>query len=204
LTLTWLDEELERLWTSPADTPAYRKGQIGSTTDTLRERNHAPARTSATAATFIEADDPARACGAHVADAIVAIAARMSDAEAELGRIDAVAGDGDHGRGMVRGTEAARAAATSAARRGGGTASVLVAAGEAWAAKAGGTSGCCGAQRCPRRAAGWGTVVHQPTPTWPTHCARAMTRSSNSVAPGAATRPWSMRSVRSLMRSGPP
>ena len=65
----------------------------------------------------------------------------MSDAETELGRIDAVAGDGDHGRGMVRGTAAARAAATSAARRGGGTEAVLVAAGEAWAAKAGGTSG---------------------------------------------------------------
>ena len=28
LTVTWLDEELERLWCSPADTPAYRKGQI--------------------------------------------------------------------------------------------------------------------------------------------------------------------------------
>jgi dihydroxyacetone kinase len=140
LTVTWLDEELERLWTSPADAPAYRKGQIGPATDTLRECNHAPARTSATA-TFIEADEPARACGAHIADGIVAIAAQMADAEDELGRIDAVAGDGDHGRGMVRGTEAASTAATSTARRGGGTASVLAAAGEAWAAKAGGTSG---------------------------------------------------------------
>lgn len=27
LTVMWLDEELERLWTSPADTPAYRKGR---------------------------------------------------------------------------------------------------------------------------------------------------------------------------------
>ena len=42
---------------------------------------------------------------------------------------------------MVRGTEAASAAADSAAQRGGGIGSVLAAAGEAWAAKAGGTSG---------------------------------------------------------------
>jgi dihydroxyacetone kinase len=141
LTVTWLDDELERLWTSPADTPAYRKGQISGVTTTLRELSHTPARAAASSPTFVEADGPSRACGSNVADAFVAIAARMSAAEAELGRIDAVAGDGDHGRGMVRGTEAASAAAASAARRGGGTASVLVAAGEAWAAKAGGTSG---------------------------------------------------------------
>src|SRR5690606_35554283 len=28
LTLTWLDEELERLWLAPVDTPAYRKGSV--------------------------------------------------------------------------------------------------------------------------------------------------------------------------------
>src|SRR3712207_5870760 len=28
LTLFWLDDELERLWTAPADTPAYRKGAL--------------------------------------------------------------------------------------------------------------------------------------------------------------------------------
>ncbi|MBA2695399.1 MAG: dihydroxyacetone kinase subunit DhaK, partial [Actinobacteria bacterium] len=29
LTLLWLDDELERLWTAPADTPAYRRGRVG-------------------------------------------------------------------------------------------------------------------------------------------------------------------------------
>jgi D-erythrulose 4-kinase len=140
LTVTWLDDELERLWTSPADTPAYRKGRLNPEAQELRKRNRTAPRTS-TATTLVEADAPARVCGTHVADALAAISRRMAEAEAELGRIDAVAGDGDHGRGMVRGTEAACAAATSAARRGAGTASVLVAAGEAWAAKAGGTSG---------------------------------------------------------------
>jgi D-erythrulose 4-kinase len=141
LTVTWLDEELERLWCSPADTPAYRKGQITATAATLRERSHVPARNSVTTPTFVEADESSRVGGQHVAHALRAIASRMVDVESELGRIDAVAGDGDHGRGMVRGTEAARAAADSAAERGGGIGSVLAAAGEAWAAKAGGTSG---------------------------------------------------------------
>ncbi len=141
LTVTWLDEELERLWCSPADTPAYRKGQIASAAATLRERSHAPARTSVTTPTFIEADESTRVSGQHVAHALRAVASRMVEAEDELGRIDAVAGDGDHGRGMVRGTAAASAAANSAAHRGGGIGSVLAAAGEAWAAKAGGTSG---------------------------------------------------------------
>lgn len=141
LTVTWLDDELERLWSSPADTPAYRKGQIATAETTMRERNHTPARGSVAAPAFVEGDEPSRVCAQHVANALTAIAVRMVDAEDELGRIDAVAGDGDHGRGMVRGAEAASAAANSAVRRGGGIGSVLSAAGEAWAAKAGGTSG---------------------------------------------------------------
>ena len=65
----------------------------------------------------------------------------LADAEEELGRIDAVAGDGDHGRGMVKGSTAARAAAAKAVEQGAGQGSVLTAAGKEWAAKAGGTSG---------------------------------------------------------------
>jgi dihydroxyacetone kinase len=141
LTVTWLDEELERLWTSPADTPAYRKGQISGAAATLRERSYTATRNPTTTTTFMDADQPSRIGGEHVARALRSIASRMVEAETELGRIDAVAGDGDHGRGMVRGTEAASAAADSTAHRGGGIASVLTAAGEAWAAKAGGTSG---------------------------------------------------------------
>ena len=29
LTVMWLDDELERYWTAPADTPAYKKGAGG-------------------------------------------------------------------------------------------------------------------------------------------------------------------------------
>ncbi len=57
-------------------------------------------------------------------------------AEEELGRLDAAAGDGDHGAGMVRGLRAAVAA------EGGETAGqVLVRAGSAFADAAGGASG---------------------------------------------------------------
>ena len=30
LTLFWLDDELERFWARPADTPAYRKGSVAA------------------------------------------------------------------------------------------------------------------------------------------------------------------------------
>lgn len=138
LTVMWLDDELERLWTSPADTPAYRKGAVAPLTGTARRAAVADHSESAAVAT---ADDRTRASGSVVAQALSAIAAQLVSAEAELGRIDAVAGDGDHGRGMVKGSSAASAAARATSADGGGTAAVLTAAGREWAAKAGGTSG---------------------------------------------------------------
>lgn len=137
LTVMWLDDELERLWTAPADTPAYRKGAVAATGGTRRTAGVA----GSTALRTVAGDAGSRPVGSAVAQGIGRIASQMVDAEQELGRIDAVAGDGDHGRGMVKGTAAAADAADAAVSAGGGTASVLTAAGEAWAAKAGGTSG---------------------------------------------------------------
>jgi dihydroxyacetone kinase len=138
LSVTWLDEELERFWSSPADTPAYRKGRVDRDAAPRRER---PAEAATSVVPVCVADDVSRSCAAHVAEAIGAIASQMVTAEDDLGRIDAVAGDGDHGRGMVRGTAAACTAALSASEQGAGVAGVLNAAGEGWAARAGGTSG---------------------------------------------------------------
>lgn len=137
LTVMWLDDELERLWTAPADTPAYRKGTVTAGAGTRRADGVA----GAVALQTVEGDADSRQVAAIVAQGISRIAAQMVNAEHELGRIDAVAGDGDHGRGMVKGTTAAAGAAAVAVNSGGGTTSVLTAAGEAWAAKAGGTSG---------------------------------------------------------------
>jgi D-erythrulose 4-kinase len=142
LTLMWLDDELERLWRAPADTPGYRKGSATAVGQgPRRTAEEAAGAASATTVATGPLDEQARACAARVVAAIEAMADVVAEAEEELGRIDAVAGDGDHGRGMVRGTAAARAAARAALDDGAGAGSVCAAAGDAWAARAGGTSG---------------------------------------------------------------
>jgi dihydroxyacetone kinase len=141
LTVMWLDEELEKYWTAPADTPAYRKG-AATPTQAGERRTDAAADAAVDAPVLAElSDEDGRRGGQLVARALGAMADMLAGVEDELGRIDAVAGDGDHGRGMVKGSSAARAASEHAASEGGGTGSVLAAAGKEWAAKAGGTSG---------------------------------------------------------------
>lgn len=141
LTVMWLDEELEKYWTAPADTPAYRKG-VAAVHDSGERRTDAVAEAAGPALDLAElADDDGRSAGRLVARALEAMADMLAGAEDELGRIDAVAGDGDHGRGMVKGSSAARDAAARAVGDGAGAGSVLAAAGKEWAAKAGGTSG---------------------------------------------------------------
>jgi dihydroxyacetone kinase len=150
LTLMWLDDELERLWSAPADTPAYRKGS-GALAGATGERRRASDATTAVASgrgpavapdrSERPADDAARECAATVLTALEALAHAVGEAEEELGRLDAVAGDGDHGRGMVRGSAAAVHAARQTLDAGAGPGSLLIAGGDAWAAKAGGTSG---------------------------------------------------------------
>src|SRR5699024_1084317 len=79
--------------------------------------------------------------GRAIAVALSSVAAALARHERELGRLDAVAGDGDHGRGMVKGSAAAAHAAAEAANTGATVVDVLALAGQEWAAQAGGTSG---------------------------------------------------------------
>jgi dihydroxyacetone kinase len=137
LTLVYLDAELERLWRAPADTPAYRKGAVTAPSAQAR-RSPADAVAAIDTAGRPEASPASSAAAESAVRALGAMKDAILDAAEELGRIDAVAGDGDHGRGMVKGVSAAVTAASGAA---GGVQSVLAAAGDAWAAKAGGTSG---------------------------------------------------------------
>jgi dihydroxyacetone kinase len=144
LTITWLDDELERLWCAPADTPAYRKGAlVREANDIARSRPelNTTALGSETTVAVPPADETSRAGAAVAVAALRQMADAFENAAPRLGEIDAVAGDGDHGRGMVRGTNAALAAADAAAAAGAGLGTVLSAAGAAWAADAGGTSG---------------------------------------------------------------
>ncbi|MFF4778226.1 dihydroxyacetone kinase family protein [Microtetraspora fusca] len=139
LTVVPLDDELERLWRAPADTPAYRKGAVAAAPAGVRRC--AEQASGARQEAERTGSAASRACAATAVRALGAMSERLREAEAELGRIDAVAGDGDHGRGMVNGVSAALEGATMAAGQGAGAGSVLAAAGDAWAAKAGGTSG---------------------------------------------------------------
>jgi dihydroxyacetone kinase len=144
LTMMWLDEELETLWRAPADTPAYRKGTVvpGASQGARRSSEQASVSAAPRRAAVAGGDDAAtRRCAARVVASLEAIATAIAEAEDELGRLDAVAGDGDHGRGMVRGTSAAVEAARTGLEGELSAGQILVEAGDAWAAKAGGTSG---------------------------------------------------------------
>jgi len=142
LTVTWLDEELEELWRAPASTPAYRKGGFGDREDAVA------ALDSRSEVIAIESDRPSppgsaesRRAAAFAVGALGAAEEAIRGAADELGRMDAVAGDGDHGVGMTTGLAAAVSHAGTALDTGAGLGTVLREAGAAWADRAGGTSG---------------------------------------------------------------
>ncbi|MCU1542179.1 MAG: dihydroxyacetone kinase family protein [Microbacteriaceae bacterium] len=136
LTLFWLDDELEKTWRAPAYTPAYRKGSVlpGEARATVagEEEQHAA---------IGEATVESREAATRLLAAIEALTAVVDANVDELGRLDSIAGDGDHGIGMQRGATAAAGAAREAAAGGAGARTLLAAAGDAWADRAGGTSG---------------------------------------------------------------
>ena len=136
LTLFWLDDELEGFWAAPADAPAFTKGSIEAA-DRID-----PVELEALAAESIPpASAESQAAARVVHAALVAVKTAIDDNADELGRIDAVAGDGDHGIGMQRGVTAAVAAADAALAGGAGAGTLLDLAGDAWSDRAGGTSG---------------------------------------------------------------
>lgn len=139
LTVSWLDDELEPLWRTPAATPAFRRD--GPTVEPRPADT--PSRAAAIPAPRTEAVAPPASAAslqaaAGVRDAIASMVTAIDAAEQHLGDLDAVAGDGDHGRGMVRGLHAAHRAVASPDLGVGGT---LRAAGAAWADDGAGTSG---------------------------------------------------------------
>ena len=145
LSLVWLDEELERSWTAASDTPAFRKGSVAPSNGELAET--ALRRTTRV---LKPGSDASRAAAAVALEALNDASRVIAAASDELGRLDAVAGDGDHGIGMQRGLAAAVEAAEQALAAGVGVGTLLVTAGDAWAHRAGGTSGAI-----------WGVLLHQ-------------------------------------------
>ncbi|MFC7847467.1 dihydroxyacetone kinase family protein [Arthrobacter sp. NPDC057388] len=137
LTLFWLDAELEELWNAPCDAPAFRRGAVTAQALTADELSATDTETTV----IPDATDESRAAAVRVLAALGAAKDVIDANVEELGRIDAIAGDGDHGIGMERGVRAAVEAATDAVERGAGAATTLHLAADAWADRAGGTSG---------------------------------------------------------------
>lgn len=135
LTLVWLDDELEELWLAPADAPAFHKGSVAA-------QEHVEVVVAEDEAADVpESSDASRKAAGHVGAVFEAIVEAIDDAADELGRMDSVAGDGDHGIGMQRGAHAAREAAIAAVEAGAGAGTTLARAADAWSDRAGGTSG---------------------------------------------------------------
>ncbi len=136
LTMTFLDDELEQLWADPVDTIALRRGGVS---ERAERQVVDPGEEAA------EPITPGSEASQAVAAKVLAILELMQELtvekETELGRLDAIAGDGDHGQGMRFGATGAVAAAKDAAQAGAGAGTLLVRAGAQWAESAGGTSG---------------------------------------------------------------
>lgn len=135
LSIMWLDPTLEELWSSPADTASFRRGNVAPS-----KTSHKRIETSSgtTSAEPILASEHSHRAAVVAREALVAMEQVLVSNEEHLGKLDAIAGDGDHGVGMVRGIHAA---VTEAKVSTGGVGHVLVAAGNAFGDRAGGTSG---------------------------------------------------------------
>lgn len=139
LTLCWLDSETELLLGAPASAPGFRSGRMVDDRSSLRS---AAVSSRADVPLIVALDEPGPSRATPVARVIALVLAGMAAAvsakEGELGRLDSVAGDGDHGAGMTRGMSAAAAAAAMAGPSG---ADVMNAASVAFSDAAGGASG---------------------------------------------------------------
>lgn len=137
LTLFWLDDELETLWNAPTDTPAFRSGSF----DTSALETVDASEDEEPDAVIPDASDDSQRAAARIAAALDAVRVTIDENADELGRIDAIAGDGDHGIGMQRGSRAAAEEAASVLEKGAGAQTLLERAADAWSDRAGGTSG---------------------------------------------------------------
>lgn len=133
-----LDDELERHWGASVDSVALSRAQA----DFIATSSRYTSADAPDGAPIVRAaSSGSRLAARRVRDALARALSALEDEASELGRLDAVAGDGDHGMGMVAGASAAREAAEELVDRGAGAGTLLRASGDRWSAVAGGTSG---------------------------------------------------------------
>lgn len=143
LTVMWLDDRLEQLWCAPASSPAFRRAVIEADVT-----SGAPPEPSEKLGVGEEVDAPvvpgsraSQAAAKVLLERLEAAHRAIEDNVQLLGDMDAVAGDGDHGLGMQRGITAALETGRTVIEQGAGVGTLLNRAGDAWADRAGGTSG---------------------------------------------------------------
>jgi dihydroxyacetone kinase len=143
LTLFWLDDDLRPLHDATASTPAFTRigpdvAARGGAEARRRDDERVGAPATRTAIGTEDEHGEASEAGRLVRAGLAAALQAMEAHEEELGRLDAAAGDGDHGAGMVRGFRAATAAV---AEFDGTARETLIRAGRAFTDAAGGASG---------------------------------------------------------------
>ena len=141
LSLFWLDDELKSLLDATASSPAFTSiGPDVAGVALTAVAGSAGVATSSVAQQGAAADDdtPGGQMGEQARAALRQALTTIEEIESELGRLDAAAGDGDHGAGMVRGLRAAVGAIDGF----GGTArQTFIRGGTAFQNAAGGASG---------------------------------------------------------------
>ena len=137
-----------------------------------------------------EATEESRAAAVIIDATLDAVRAALDEAVDELGRLDAVAGDGDHGIGMQRGARAGRTAAATALAAGAGAGTLLTRAGDAWADRAGGTSGALWGVALRALGERLGDTERPSARSVADGAAAAGTGSSGTARPRSVTRRW--------------
>lgn len=134
VTVATLDDELFGLWNAPALSAAFSRGEAPPPRRAREIRvwrdEHLVSSAGADAGS-----------AERIVRAFERILAVVETNEKALGALDAVAGDGDHGVGMLRGARGALTAARDSLDRGAGAPAIVVAAGDGWEDSAGGSSG---------------------------------------------------------------
>ncbi len=141
LSLCWLDAELEGFWSAPADSAAFRRGALSPIPAADPAAELDSKQQTAVSKTATQDSPEFTAAQNSLLARFEAVEKALDQRAEELGALDAVAGDGDHGLGMLRGIRGARQSAIHACSRGCSTGEVLMEAGEAWSDHGGGTSG---------------------------------------------------------------
>lgn len=138
LTLVWLSDEIEKYYFAECDTAAYkRRALLAPLLPADVVFNTEPEAIEVAT----PGSEESRASAQIIATGLERIASVIETNAEKLGDLDAIAGDGDHGVGMTRGSSWAAEAARYLADNDGGAQTVLVGAGDRWSENAGGASG---------------------------------------------------------------